>query len=213
MRRLQLVSRAAAAAFTVLAGAASPALAGSMTVGFGPTDRPQQDTAADYIGIMDQAFGANGLTASSFSFYNATAGVTVIPLLFTLSGDTFTVTGVGQAFSSQTIGAVSDAFTLVSGSAAVGVNTYAGFESIGDTIAFTYTTAQGPLMALFVGADAVGDSFTLDGSQVEFNALNYVNDRNYSFELTAVPEPWSVAVLVVGLTGLGVVRRRRQITR
>jgi hypothetical protein len=179
-----------------------------------------------------------GFSVTSYSLYAYQAGNKITPLIFTLSGGNYLVSGVGTTETIASTGAQTYSFGLTDGSSLVGVATYFGYRDgtvstgtgtgpANDTIAFS-SPGSGALIQYFGSAGYgtspniyVGESFNPAGGTTvaggpEPGGLPYTSQtlpRIYSLDATAatatVPEPGAISLVLGGVFLLCAGRRKR----
>ena len=208
-------------ALAALASAAwvSPAAA-AVTVGNPAVSAAVVDTCTDCTFVLNQAFGVGGLTLSSYSLFAGRAS-DITPLLLTRTDAgnlaTFTVVGIGQ-LQNAVAGVNTFAFNVAQGTDVTATNSYFGFRYTNSgVVTFDYSAAS-PTSGTFVGpnnfAVALGATFTDPISPQPDNSYDALNARTYSINATAVPEPatWGMLLLGMGMVGYGLRRRQSKIT-
>lgn len=173
------------------------------------------DTAAGAIFVELDGFSQPG-TLSSFGFFNnesGTAGRQLTPLVLEQVGSDFFVRGVGAAVTNAASGAQTFPFALTEGSAAVGPNFFFGYKNGTDAdpnqqgvIEFSFT--PGATSERFFGTNFANNlnPGTNLGAGTFLGPNIGQQERTYSLQATAIPEPAALGVAAVGLLAL---RRRR----
>ena len=211
------MKKIALAAALLAATTAVPSQA-AVTIGNPATSAAVVDTCQTCTFVLNQAFGVAGLQVSSYSFF-AGSGSDITPLLLTRTDlgtiATFTITGIGQQRTATTGGVNTFAFNTVQGTNLTAANTYFGFAyNNGGVVSFNYSTPSST-GGTFVGPNnfvvALGATFSDDTSTQPQNSYDALNARTYSINATAVPEPatWAMMLLGFGMVGFGL-RGRRQ---
>lgn len=137
MRRITVYSvprilRCMLAAAMVCAGiggvnsASADEIVGNAIVARGATDG-----AVGSIFMHDQTFSTVG-TLQNWSFFHQDAGLTITPVIYELTGGQYTITGIGATRPVTGAGSQTFDFDLVSGSAAVGPNSFFGWKDGGN---------------------------------------------------------------------------------
>ena len=204
-----------------LVAAAAPAAA-AVTVGNPATFAGNVDGCTACTFVVNQAFGVAGKTVSTYSFY-AGSSSSITPLLLTRTDNgttaTFTIVGVGLLRNAVAGGVNTFDFNVVSGTNITTANTYFGFSyDNGGVVTFDYYTPPAG-SGTFVGSQGVsgvfGGTFNADFSSQPDNAYNALDARTYSINATAVPEPatWALMILGFGMVGFGLRRVRKQSVR
>jgi hypothetical protein len=199
------------------AGFGLSAAAKADSIEIGPATLTQgsgSDSCTRCAFVTDQAFSA-GYTVTSFSIDANKAG-TIIPILFTLSGDTLTAVGIGEAVTA-TVGINTFAFDLQSGTAATTDATYFGFYG-GGVVGFNFTGTTGETFSLgnLVNGQVIqtGSTYTeVVSSPAPQNNLGQLDARLYELNATAVnatPEPGTLSLLSLGFAALGGFARFRR---
>jgi hypothetical protein len=165
------------------------------TIGNALISRTGVDGCNFCLVVVNQAFAGVGEVVTSWSFVSINPGDTIAPILFSLAGNTFTVTGTGTAEAGAP-GVDTFNFGLTSGTNITGPATYIGWQDssfTGASIPFdtnggvpnpgTYFTHTGPV--------SVGTQFDVSSSIGPSDGQ--LSDRIYSVQFTAssvgVPGP------------------------
>ena len=203
-------------AFAIFTAFVAPTAAvAAETIGAPVIDRPINDGALGSIFVLNSGFTQPGVLAS-FSYYNNDAtkiGDAVTPLLFSVSGGNYTITGVGAAGVNAATGAQSFAFALTSGSSAVGPGILFGWKdgTVTDTqpgvvdLDFANPAAAGTQQYFGAGLAGVGSGYmgvmtagtNLGAGRVLGGSFGQA-DRDYSIQATAVPEPATMTLACLG---------------
>jgi hypothetical protein len=165
---------------------------------------------------------AVGQTVTSWAFYAAAtptdpapSGNMITPLIFQSNGGgSFTVVGIGTTQTSSTPGTIqSHAFGLVSGTDVLAAGDYIGWRDGGTGVG----TGNNGSISLDLGPPPAGPGVyyfglpAYSGSVANLDTFSFTNagtdERTYSIEFTATPEPMYYGVLGMGLTMLLVFRR------
>ena len=184
-----------------LAGVSSASVIGNDVI-----QRSYIDTCNGCSFALSTPFTTAG-TVTTWSFYADTTGNSLTPLLYTKNLDgTFKITGIGTTVTVANLGAQTDSFNLVLGSATFTTPTYFGYRDGTQTSANQGTISisdsnSGALMIYFGDGGpgpntnpAVGESLT-PGTIYPNGLLQ----RDYSLQATAVPVPEpSTWILLVG---------------
>jgi hypothetical protein len=104
---------------------------GDEIVGNAIVARGATDGAIGSIFMHDQSFSTTG-TLQNWSFFHQDAGLKITPVIYTLSGGQYTITGIGATRPVTGAGSQTFDFDLVSGSAAVGPNSFFGWKDGGN---------------------------------------------------------------------------------
>ena len=190
------------------------------TVGNPLVNRANVDTATGAIFVELQPFTQPGVL-STFGFYADDAGTTgrqLTPLLFEQVGSDFIIRGVGQAVTNAGSGAQTFPFVLSEGSAAVGPNFFFGYKDGTDAdpnqaglIEFDFV--PGAPSARFFGTNFANNLDPgVNLGQGTFLGPNInQQERVYSFQATAIPEPAAAALsLLLVVSSIGRRRNRRR---
>lgn len=204
--------------FIAAAGfSAVPALA-AVTIGSPAVPAAQTDGCAQCTFVLNEGFNRSGLSISDFTFYaNAVGSIT--PLLLTRSDNganaTFTVEAVGLTRTAAP-GVNQFSFDAIQGINKTNASSYFGFAyTNGGVVAFSYPGAA--YSGTFVGPSgytgAFGSSFTDNTVNKPDNSYDALNARQYSINVSAVPEPaiWSMMIAGFGIVGVGMRRRRQNV--
>lgn len=206
---------ASAIALAIFAAFAAPnAAVAAETIGAPVIDRPINDTALGSIFALNSGFTQPGVL-TSFSYFNndlPMAGLAITPLLFSVSGGNYTITGVGAPGVNNGMGAQTFAFVLTSGSAAVGPGTLFGWKdgTVTDQqvgiIDLSFNAAPVAGTQQYFGAGTAGGASGYIGFPVAGTNLgagrtldaSFGQARDYSIQATAVPEPATMTLACLG---------------
>ena len=220
MTMFQKAALSAIASVAIFA-AAAPASA-AVTIGNPATLAGNVDGCTSCTFVLNQAFGVAGKTVSTYSFY-AGSSSSITPLLLTRTDSgttaTFTIVGVGTLRNAVAGGVNTFDFGSMSGTTTTTANTYFGFSyTNGGVVTFDYFT-PGTASGTFVGPSgyvgSLGGTFGADFSSQPNNSYDALDARTYSINVTAVPEPatWALMILGFGMVGFGLRRARKQTVR
>jgi len=223
------VGRAAVLAISLTFAAESFA---AVVIGNTTTDRGTTDSFSGQIFMLNA--GLNSLVGQqlgSWSFFNNNNTNAVTPLLLEdMGGGSFAIRGIGSTIVGNASGVQGGPFSLVSGTAIIGPNYFAGYydgswngvSAIPNPGGVEFNSVDDPGVPGQI--DSLGTLWTHvvpdctdNPANIGIGVLNSrdtvhgpaVDGRHYSVNFTAIPIPEPAATGLAALAGLALIRRRR----
>ena len=203
---------------------------GASVIGNTAGDRISTDSFSGQIFLLNANLNSlAGQVITSWSFFNNNTSTAVTPVLAEdMGGGSFAIRGIGATIAGNGSGAQGGAFNLVSGTAFISLNYYAGYYD-GSWNGASATPNLGGVEFNSVDdppvpgqIDSLGTFWIHNAPDGSDNPANLgvgalisrdtnfgaaVDGRHYSINFTAVPEP--TVTMLGGIAGLVLLRRRR----